>query len=141
MRKGPSTCNLKSRNQLLIISIAGTQRSSMMPYAMQDITGHSQIEIAISVISTSSIISGKYFSWTASQSSNLLSHRNEMLSGVCRQHHVAVRPMMSQDTKSLDATPKPEPKDEASPEAAGPAAGPVELTAMVKYSLKLRLTR
>ena len=40
--------------------------------------------------------------------------------------------MMSEDTKSLNATPKPEPKDGASPEA---AAGPVELTAMVKYAL------
>ena len=43
--------------------------------------------------------------------------------------------MMSQDTKSLNAAPKPEPKDGASPEAADPAAGPVELTAMVKYTL------
>jgi hypothetical protein len=50
--------------------------------------------------------------------------------------------MMSQDTKSLNATPKPEPKDEASPEAADSAAGSVELTAMVQYALlELRLTR
>ena len=50
--------------------------------------------------------------------------------------------MMSQDTKSLKATPKPEPKDEASPEAADSAAGSVELTAMVKYALlELTLTR
>ena len=72
----------------------------------------------------------------------MLSHRNEIaLRGVCRSHHVAVRPMMSQDTKSLDATLKTEPKDEVSPEAADPAAAPVELTAMVKYALpELRLT-
>ena len=42
--------------------------------------------------------------------------------------------MMSQETKSLNATPKSEPKDEATAEAAGPTAGPVELTAMVNYN-------
>lgn len=55
--------------------------------------------------------------------------------GLCWQHHVAIRPMMSQDTKSLNATPKPEPNDEASPQTADPTAGTVELTAMVKYAL------
>ena len=77
-----------------------------------------------------------------------MSHRIEELltfRGVYRSHHVAVRPMMSEETKSLNATPKPEPKDETTAAAAGTAAaGPVELTAMVNYNpplLELMLTK
>ena len=54
--------------------------------------------------------------------------------------HVTL-PMMSQETKSLNATSKPEAKEEAVPVASGSTAGSVELTAMVHKSRIQRLTR